>query len=222
MRVKDLVYSMLTENTGVHFLDSGGTDGRAWQRNSKKSIDDFENESEEHYAFDRRNGDIYRTVSVYHYLCGLELDDICEKFNELNTNPSNWDADQDNIYGVSEEAWSYLTKNHDVVVKYVTNTYNYDCDLSQTLQYSYIEIDGESYYVMQVHNGADARGGYTDAKLFKASEYSGGIHKYLYDHKDSYEIEQDVIEGYITEFYDYWTNEPIDWVEIVSSLKEAY
>jgi hypothetical protein len=220
MRVKDIVYSMLTENTGVHFLDSGGTDGRMWQRNAKKSIDDFEKEDEESYSFDRKTGGIYRTVSVYHYLCGLDLDSICEEFNKLNTNPNNWDADDDKIYGVSSEAWNYLTKNYSVEVKYVTNTYNYDSDLSQILQYSSIEIDGDSYFIVQIHNGADVRGGYTDAKLFKSDEYCGGIHEYLYEHKDSYEIEQDILDGYITEFYDYWTNEKVPCEEVMEKLKE--
>ena len=41
---KQIIYEMLTENTGTHFLDSGGEDGRNWQRNQKKTLEDFENE----------------------------------------------------------------------------------------------------------------------------------------------------------------------------------
>lgn len=40
-KVQKLVYSMLTENTGIHMLDSGFGEGRGWQRNQKKSIQDF-------------------------------------------------------------------------------------------------------------------------------------------------------------------------------------
>jgi len=39
METKQLVYKMLTENTGKHFLDSGGTDGRMWQRNQRKTME---------------------------------------------------------------------------------------------------------------------------------------------------------------------------------------
>jgi len=32
---KKVIYKMLTENTGVHMCDSGGENGRHWQRNQK-------------------------------------------------------------------------------------------------------------------------------------------------------------------------------------------
>ena len=41
---KQVIYNMMIENTGTHFLDSGGEDGRHWQRNQKKTLKDFENE----------------------------------------------------------------------------------------------------------------------------------------------------------------------------------
>ena len=31
--LEGLVYDMLSTNTGVHFMDSGGDNGRHWQRN---------------------------------------------------------------------------------------------------------------------------------------------------------------------------------------------
>ena len=40
--LKQVVYSMITENTGRHMLDSGGAYGRHWERNQKLSLDDFE------------------------------------------------------------------------------------------------------------------------------------------------------------------------------------
>lgn len=203
--VKNLVYSMLTENTGKHFLDSGGTDGRNWQRNVKKSMQDFEEEEEELYQYDNKYNEIYRTVSVYHFLTNnLELNDICEDFNQLQNDSDNWGANAD-VYGVSSEAWSFLTDCFDVEIKHTFNTYNSDSDLSQILQGSMIEINRDTYYLIQVHNGADARGGYTYAKLFKCGDYCEGmIHEYLREYKDSYEIEQDINEGYISEFVDYW------------------
>ena len=33
-----IIYQMLIENTGFHMCDSGGIDGRGWQRNQKKSL----------------------------------------------------------------------------------------------------------------------------------------------------------------------------------------
>lgn len=217
-----LIYKMLTENTGIHFLDSGFSNGRMWQRNQKKTIQDFINEEEETYFFDGRN--LERTVSVFHYLSCLELDDICDKFNRRNNNPKDWEGElpsinNSEIYGVSKRAANWLTENYPVDVEYTVNTYNHDSDLSQILQYSKIEIwlDGqnETYFLIQIHGGADVRGGYTDAKLFKQNRWSYFIHEYLQEYKDSYDINQDLQEGYITEVPDSydknktWTNEQI-------------
>lgn len=217
-----LIYKMLTENTGIHFLDSGFSNGRMWQRNQKKTIQDFINEEEETYFFDGRN--LERTVSVFHYLSCLELDDICDEFNRRNNNTKDWEGElpsinNSEIYGVSKRAANWLTENYPVDVEYTVNTYNHDSDLSQILQYSKIEIwlDGqnETYFLIQIHGGADVRGGYTDAKLFKQNRWSYFIHEYLQEYKDSYDINQDLQEGYITEVPDSydknktWTNEQI-------------
>jgi len=42
-------------------------------------------------------------------------------------------------------------------------------------------VDGqyEDYALIQIHNGADVRGGYTDAKLFKVNEYAEYISEYM-------------------------------------------
>lgn len=39
-----VIHSMMTENTGRHFLDSGGYLGRTWERNQGKTVEDFLNE----------------------------------------------------------------------------------------------------------------------------------------------------------------------------------
>jgi hypothetical protein len=207
--VQRLVYRMLTENTGVHICDSGGAYVRGWQRNQKKTIQDFMNEPEESYQFDFKYNEIYRNVSVFHYLSGLELDDICEKFNRRQG--ADWDGNVgqlEDTYGVSERASKWLQSNYEVELGHTFNTYNGDSDLSQILQGSRIKIfnygQDETYYLIQIHNGADARGGYTDARLFKTSHYSEGIHEYLQDYRHSSEVEDDLREGYISSMTDYW------------------
>jgi len=201
--VKQLVYGMLTENTGKAMCDSGGTDGRMWQKNQKKTIEDFENEEEELYQLDAKYKEIHRTVSVFHYLTNsLEIDDICEHFNKLQNENDNWNADGD-FYGVSLQAGNFLNILNNVEIQRSWNTYNGDSDLSQILQGSNLTIDDEEYILIQIHNGADARGGYTDAKLFKCEEY-GMIHEYLSEYKDSSETDEDIAEGYIDTLTDYW------------------
>lgn len=199
---KQLVYEMLTQNTGKHMLDSGGSENRGWQKNQKKTIEDFENEEEEFYQLDAKYKEIHRTVSVFHYLTNnLEIDDICEEFNKIQDRSDNWDADCQ-MYGVSLEAFEFLKEIEDFEIERSWNTYNGESDLSQILQGSNIDMCGENYVLIQIHNGADARGGYTDAKLFKMDEYF--IHEYLQDWKDSSEVEEDIVEGYVDTLTDYW------------------
>lgn len=213
-----LIYRMLTENTGSHFLDSGGAYGRNWERNQKKTITDFMREPEELITFNLNWKELQRTVSVFHYLSGLELDDICDKFNRRNTNPKDWEGGDKNCYGVSKRAWNWLTENHEVEVKYAYNTYNGDSDLSQVLQYSEVEIDGEEYFIMQIHNGCDVRGGYTDAKLFKANYWSYHIHEYLQEYKCGSELIEDINEGYLTDIQDYYDSSKTYTAEFVSKV----
>lgn len=207
---KELIFSMLKENTGVHMCDSGGESGRMWQRNSNKCLQDFEEEPEELYQYDAKYNEIYRTVSVFHFLTNdLEVDNICFRFNEINTNPKDWEADTNtdvSIYGVSVDAWQDLIMSNlskEVEVTRSFNTYNGDCDLSQTLQGANLTINEEHYVLIQIHGGADARGGYTDAKLFKCGDYNDGmIHEYLREYSDNYEVLEDL--EYINSMVDYW------------------
>lgn len=196
-KTKKLIYEMLTECTGKHMCDSGFDSGRHWQRNQKKTIEDFQNEPEEHIY---KEGDyIYRDLSVFHYLSELQLDNICNEFNKINTNCQDWDAttnDDNFIYGVCSEAWHELTEFNDVTIKTTWNTCNGESDLTQCLQGSNITINDDEYILLQIHNGADVRGGYTDAKLFKLN-YDGMIHSYLFEWSEQDELEQRLEENLI-------------------------
>lgn len=192
MNTKQIIYNMLIENTGRAMGDSGDAYGRAWERNQGKTMQDFENEPEELWTYNKRWNELSRRVSVFHYLSELETDWICDYFNEMPC--LNWDAE--GVYGVSEEQWQWLNSKCEVMVMDTYNTYNWDSDLSQILQGSWLEINDETYMLLQIHGGCDARGGYTDAKLFKCEEY-GMIHQYLREYMDSYDTDQDLEQGLI-------------------------
>jgi len=177
--VKSLLYKMLIENTGIHMMDSGGDNNRAWQRNQAKTLQDFQKEPTISYEIDGDTSEaIDLTVSVFHYLDRiLEIDDACEAFNAKPVN--NWNSE---TYGLSKEGEQWLKRNH-FVIGQSFNTYNGESLLSQVLQYTLVSKemgDGEilSYVLLQVHGGADVRGGYTDAKLFKfinSDNYIDGV-----------------------------------------------
>lgn len=178
MDIKCLVYEMLTESTGQALCDSGDAYGRHWEANQKRTIDDFINEPSVTLDFDvYENGKKRRAnklselsyeISVFHYLTddrdgGLELDDVCEEFNNKFDTMDDWDSD---IYGVSKKAEKYINRRFDKVGDSF-NTYNDDTNLSQVLQGTYLELNDDKYVLLQIHQGCDVRGGYTDAKLFK-------------------------------------------------------
>jgi hypothetical protein len=62
-RTEEELTAMLLENTGRHFLDSGGDSGRHWQQNQDR---DLENEPPSKISF--RYNDIEVTHHVYHWL----------------------------------------------------------------------------------------------------------------------------------------------------------
>ncbi len=170
-------------------LDSGMGSNRGWQRNQNRTIEDFERDpmvSVEIPEDATTSKEIKYTISVYHYLTSssLELDDLCEKYNKLKC--EDWDSD---IYGVSTRQRRWLER-HNLVAGDSWNTYNHDSSLSQILQGTNMNLKGNEsnfefpdYVLLQVHGGCDARGGYTDAKLFRVNEYfpmedvSGVIHR---------------------------------------------
>ena len=184
--INTLVYDMLTESTGTHMCDSGGDDNRHWQRNQKRSLEDFINDDIE--TIEKDGEYYYRTVSLFHYLTdGLELDYICQRFNNINKNPDKWDSD---LWGVCEKAYEhlkyyYLPKIEDQIY----NSFNWDSDLSQDIQYQFLSIDNYSYVLIQIHNGADVRGGYTSAKLFKC-KYDQVINSNILDYLDQEDLEE--------------------------------
>ena len=168
MNIENLVFKMLQQNTGIHMCDSGGENGRMWQRNAKKTLKDFKNEPEA--TLDIADGWMDISISTFHHLTRtLELDKFCDKFNKLPC--SDWDGD---FYGTSAKQCEWLEGHGFEQNKHRRefNTYNWDSNLSQVLQGSFLTCDGLGDYVLlQIHNGADVRGGYTDAKLFLASDY---------------------------------------------------
>ncbi len=230
--IQHIIYKMLTETQGKPFIDSGGSSNRHWQRNQDKTLDDFINESEQTFevGFDKdgKADEVLRSVSVFHFLAGsgsnLELDEICEEFNKLNALDE--DLSDCEPYGVKLSAWNYLKSYIDIKIdEYnnkefkirVWNTYNHDCDLSQTLQGANLTINGEDYILIQIHGGCDVRGGYTDAVLFKC-EY-GIINEYLFEYMDNYELIENELE-YIDSMVDYYDSKKIYTGKKLETIKQ--
>lgn len=179
--LKQTIAAMMTENTGTHGLDSGGAYGRNWQRNAGLTCNDFDAMPAAVMEIDlRKHGenpfaDITISVNIYHKLTSgiLELDDLCCKFNAMPVD--DWKSD---LYGVSINGENWLVENgfvwDDRHCQF--NTYNFQNNFSQILAGNFIaresEYSEDKYVLLNIHGGCDARGGYTDAKLFKLCDHA--------------------------------------------------
>lgn len=172
-----LIYGMLTENTGKALCDSGDIYGRHWERNQKMKLSDFNHQPTVEVDISTHNqntdqielSDIDYTISVYHYLMSsyIGLDELCDEFNNKFVPAKDWYCQHG--YGFSEEAEKWL-ETQGAKFHSSFNTANGDDFLSQTLQGTPLEINSRHYVLLQLHQGCDIRGGYTDGRLFYLPE----------------------------------------------------
>jgi hypothetical protein len=167
---------MLTENTGTHFLDSGGSDGRAWQRNAKKTLEDFRAEPEAYFEggeYPEAGKSTFWILvnnlkhdqgltAAYHEFGKSYPDESWLEINEL------W---LDKL-GVPGEGGDFYSES-----RYTFNTYNWSDDWlgDQTLLGTSFGMGGSHYLILQVHGGADVRGGYTRPQVFELLEGLDGF-----------------------------------------------
>jgi hypothetical protein len=75
-QLDQLLFSMFTENTGRHMLDSGGAYGRNWERNQNKAVEDFIDQPSAWLDIYHREAsedrpeafDLSPTLSLFHHL----------------------------------------------------------------------------------------------------------------------------------------------------------
>ena len=159
MKTENVIYKMLTEKTGVHMCDSGGDNGRHWQRNQKKKLKDFKNEVD--ISYDK---DGHCTKSLFWHLV-----ESCEYLQDETKLLETWikqDKNRSNSWHDVEEFMSkYIHRDKKINCIY---TYNEDNVLSQDIQFLYSgNIYDSDVVAISIHNCADARVGLTVYKFFK-------------------------------------------------------
>jgi hypothetical protein len=172
-KTKSLLKAMLKENTGKSLGDSGSLYGRNYERNQNINLDKTPRISWEFYG----DGKYDATVNVYHYLNDVVvLDEFSTDVNRYLKRQRAKDIDAHWVQDCAE----LLKEKYGIELKGdVTNTYNYDGNISQVLQFmvfSHDAGDGDVtfYCLLQVHGGCDVRGGYTDTQCFKLTGYLTG------------------------------------------------
>lgn len=161
-RTQQVIESQLLENTGKSLLDSGGAYGRHYERNQKTGIN-FDSD----LIIDQFN--VIIPIQVFMDTM-LDYTNICEelenKFKEagIDLYYTNRDKISDflELLGVEYDRYSRAEWS---------NTYNWDNDLSQDLQFHLFSYEGSTYAIIETHNGCDIRGGYSDGRIYEVKDY---------------------------------------------------
>ena len=182
----DVLQGMLTQNTGTHFLDSGGAYGRNWEGNQGVKFDELPTAT--------LKGEVWKsgsclnvTKSVYHFLKERLTYDHgrTQGMNAYANRPEN----EDEGWGQLVEGWAKKRRDGEIGKPveiggiygegepFWRNTSNYDSLLDQVIQF-YYWTEGEfgdrtTYVALQIHGGCDVRGGYTDPVIFEVDDSEG-------------------------------------------------
>ena len=166
-KTDEVLQMMMMEDTGINLCDSGGEFNRHWQRNG-----DGEFVNKPPYHVDEYDQSV--TLSLYHYL-----------LDRLEYSPFQMEQYRymfpDQMTGMGEMI-EYVEASGFESTGEVVNTYNYDTLLDQNVQYiEYTINDGwggtDTYVILQTHNGADPRGGYSEPWIFKAIDGEDWIYE---------------------------------------------
>jgi hypothetical protein len=177
-KTQQIIIKMLTEDTGRHMLDSGGAHGRHWERNQGR---DFEAEPRTTSEFlistykDKSSLDTMITHNIYHWLTerldySERVDKIFSWFcNRKSQVDLHWDQNIDNFLnnplGIQRECQSMCGSS-----PMSGYTYNDQCLLSQDIVFHQFSTDSQDLVILQIHNGCDARGGFTNPHIFECDE----------------------------------------------------
>ena len=165
---------MLCENTGKHILDSGGAYGRHWQSNRLKDFDTLPEASLNIQQRGEAGIEIMVYVSLYHYLKErVTLDKAAKKYNRAFVK---FERQEKYKYTPYSEIIKSFVQSVDGEFQYVEYTYGQDSFLGQDFQYHLWKDKEDNQMVfLELHNGCDARGGFTYPVCF-AMAYEGGFY----------------------------------------------
>lgn len=183
---------MLKENTGRHFLDSGGAYGRHWERNQSRN---FESELPSRVKFSTGNGHsegIEHYHNLYHWL--KERLDFAkgwqDVFDEFANTPELMEMSWSDCleafaahlkklgYTIGNRVDSFYTYNNENMVDQDFIAYVFDLEYDPEVDEK-TGLDSGIYLIaIQIHNGCDARGGFTSPKFFEGSEDDYSIYDY--------------------------------------------
>lgn len=155
---------MMQENTGKHFLDSGSTYGRNWERNQDGKF--MENTDP---VLEEENGRISVSIPTYGFLLK-----ILEYDEDMNHMFESFCEGKDGSYLALMDEFAEMVNGTGLMAvggPMIVNSYNHESALTQVIQYIYWEDkDNEGHVLLQIHGGCDVRGGYTKPRAFRVHD----------------------------------------------------
>jgi hypothetical protein len=153
-KTAEILAGMFVENTGRALCDSGDAYGRNWERNQGMTTEMF-------LEGPKAWMDYGPTLSTFHYLndrlsYAPAMDRLFNIWLADNEDDRSWLADMEGFA-------AHMTGD-----KYINtyNSYNWDTLLDTVVQWTEFEYKDMTYILLQVHGGADVRGGYTKPRVF--------------------------------------------------------
>jgi hypothetical protein len=166
LKLKQKLIKMFTESTGEHFLDSGDHLGRHWQINQAVPFKEWGTKPDVEYEVESEYPvQLFFTVELFNF--------FWEMFAEIDSEVNTLQEILDNMWkhyleiGYFEARNQFLKRYSDGSYQ-VVNTYNEESLTTQTFEYAFID---EDKVIIMLHNGADARGGYTAPRIFKFANF---------------------------------------------------
>ena len=161
MELSKAIIGMLKENTGRSLGDSGDHYGRNYERNATAN---FKKQAPVVARFGKGGIDVSR--NVYHFL----MDTLQEHSPEMQKRFNAYCKRHSDEYPMTNMEGFAKDMNGGSDGVYIVNTYNGECNVSQTLQYVTFNHYGDAYILLQIHGGCDVRGGYTKPKVFRLED----------------------------------------------------
>lgn len=193
--LKSVLTDLFKENTGRHMLDSGSAYGRNWENN--KEIDDLEEQKTKmsvdvRQVTDYDSGEptgeieIIPSVSMFHVLLERAeydkdahmLNKVFKEFVDLGDSSTSWLSEmtqfveQHDIQDQDADAvntYQHEFNHGDQIIQFIPfSIHCVDDDQPEITQLEY-NLYGD-YVILQVHGGADVRGGYTAPVVLKVRD----------------------------------------------------
>ena len=161
---------MWTENTGTHMLDSGGDNGRQWQRNAGKTAGDFMAQPEIYLNDGIVNRNTFN-LCLRALLFDADTERLTIRFRHwVDSMPNDWDSGY--YYNSAGTVYEFITEvlEGEPVEDYspeIVNSYNSDTLLDDVIMYGFFKYQGVNYLALSKHGGADVRGGYSGFVFFE-------------------------------------------------------